>query len=173
MLKAINQAKRRVVENVLERIGQAEHTEDAEYDSACERFEALRGQLSAIERRLTRFMDSLTEYANASSALSDDFCTFLRDSTSQQTAQQWADGTKNWDTVIRRSAVLLLRERALIPVQALLCERLRAISALIEQRKGAVVDYDSYRRRTRELKESKQQDAEKITAMEAKLEKAT
>eukprot|EP01031_Cornospumella_fuschlensis_P028539 gene28539-34450_t len=192
MLKTLKNAKRRVVESVLESVGAADRTVDEEFDLFHQRYTAMMVDMnecgaanhSALSNQKSSFADNLIlaetiwriHDHNQKSSFADNLIlaeTIWRihdqyrlddywpgapcNLSSIPAAEKYKEAMKEIHTIYRSSSALTCLERAIDPLREAIANITPNVDSLVKERNTQVIDYDSYRRRLKGLREKYEQ----------------
>ena len=174
MLKKIKTAKRRSVQGIKQRMGYADKTVDADYDTQSEQFRELQKQLLAIGSCTKRYLDATRVWTQASVDLAEQLHMFYRsDAIKEKSARELEQAQQFVSNQLRRSAAQVCSDQALGPLRDVCGSRVPEIERLMHERDGHITDYDSYRRRVNDLSKNARADPALLQRTQQKLENAS
>eukprot|EP00349_Pseudokeronopsis_sp_Brazil_P006004 CAMPEP_0202968046 /NCGR_PEP_ID=MMETSP1396-20130829/13158_1 /ASSEMBLY_ACC=CAM_ASM_000872 /TAXON_ID= /ORGANISM="Pseudokeronopsis sp., Strain Brazil" /LENGTH=448 /DNA_ID=CAMNT_0049693869 /DNA_START=1 /DNA_END=1347 /DNA_ORIENTATION=+ len=169
MLKSFKDAKRRVVESVLEGVGKSEKTVDEEFDTFYAKYQTMMNDLNecgsglhAVLSKQKEFLRDVAEIGSSVARINDtnsdpDYWRGAPNGlTSVQGAQANKEAAEYVQNVVRSSCALTVVENALEPLKDAIAVITPEIDGLVKDRNAQVIDYDSYRRRVKTIREKKE-----------------
>jgi amphiphysin len=169
MFKTFKDTKRRMVESVLEGVGKSERTVDEEFDVFHAKFQTMMSDLNecgaglhTVMIKQKEFFRDLVETASSVHRINETYNDpeYWRGSSNCLTAVQGAESNKESaeyiHNVVRSSCALTVVENALDPLRDAIATITPEIDGLVKDRNAQIIDYDSYRRRVKTIREKKE-----------------
>ena len=158
-----------MVESVLEGVGKSEKTVDEEFEMYYAKYQTMMNDLNecgaglhTVLSRQKEFFRDLSEMANSLSRVNqtNNDPEYWKGSTNCLTAVEGAELNKESaeyiHNVVRSSCALSVVENALDPLRDAIATITPEIDGLVKDRNAQVIDYDSYRRRVKTIREKKE-----------------
>lgn len=166
MFKVLKDARRRSVETLLGAIGSTERTADAEFDLHSERFVKMMDDMCDSGKALSDVLDRQKQLSTGALLLAttiekiyttnseDPWSSTTSDSITQGgAASAYKDAWDDIHTQIRSSIQAVQNDHGLEPIRACVQQLRPEYDSAVKVRTESVVDYDSYRRRLKNLKD--------------------
>jgi hypothetical protein len=165
--------KRRWVQSLRERAGLARDiTRDPQFDVLQMEFKAIVEEMMEVGRITHQWLEQAKQWTGTSALLSEKLQQYFEGCPFHNTTSMLVTANDQVSGAIRKSVAVVLLEQCLNPLKQFCAETVPEIEARIANRNGLRKDYDSYRRRLRDLEGSNEPDRSKLDILRQKLESA-
>eukprot|EP01040_Poterioochromonas_malhamensis_P006424 gene6424-6920_t len=170
MFKTLKDAKRRVVESVLEGVGASEKTVDEEFNTYHARYQTMMqdinecgAALHAVLNQQKNFFNDAVELSGSVSRIHELYANPeywvgpASTLSATDAAVRYKEKMDLIHNVYRSSCAVIALEKGLEPLKDAIAKITPEIESMVKERNTQLIDYDSYRRRVKGLKEKQEQ----------------